>query len=115
MTRFWLSITTRSGWRKFFGIKRTGIGAQLLPAHGQRRIVRQHGGAAGQDGMALGAQTLHVASRLREVIHWLSPLAIAVRPSSEAPSFSCTVENRCASASESPYSALPLRSSSAHG
>jgi hypothetical protein len=26
------------------------------------------------------------------VIHWLSPLAIAVRPSSEAPSFSCTRE-----------------------
>ena len=47
------------------GIQRLGIGAQLLPAHGQRRIVRQHGGAAGQNGMALCAQTLHVASRLR--------------------------------------------------
>ena len=46
-------------------IERLRIGAQLLPAHGQRRIVRQHGGAAGEDGMTLGAQTLHVASRLR--------------------------------------------------
>ena len=42
-----------------------------------------------------------------EVIHWLSPFAIAVRPSSDAPSLSWIKGNRCAYASGSLYSAFP--------
>ena len=71
-----------------FRIKRLGIGAQLR----QRTVTAPDRPPArwrcwsGWHGS--GRRRCTSRRACGEVIHWLSPLAIAVRPSSEAPSFS---------------------------
>ena len=56
-------------------IERLRIRIQLFPAHGHGRIVSQYRFTAGENSMALRAQTLHIAPCLRRG----DPLALAVR------------------------------------
>ena len=58
-----------------FGIGGFDRGRQLVPAHGEGGVIRQHGFGAGEHRIVASPQPLHVATRLRGG----DPLALAAR------------------------------------
>ena len=76
------SINTRCGGRVIASAVSSASRPSSSGAHRQTRAIGQHRIGAGQHHAGAGTQALHRRARAAgPVIHWLSPLAMAVRPS----------------------------------
>ena len=70
---------------------RSGEALQPGQAAGQVRIVGRRRAGADRDGVVLARSPWASARASSSVIHWLSPLWAAIRPSRVAASFSVTI------------------------